>query len=790
VAGTIAFDPRRDAVEQLLEASFGGHVLDARSGRGRHEIRAEHLREAALHLVGKPEATGIRLLRARLRGVLDLRAIDFRQPLRLVDCVTEKAPRLEGARLHELVIAKGDDGWSSELAGLRASGLRLDRDLVLSGTRVSEAHRRSSDFSRTAAVWLTEAQIGGRILAVRTVFDTTADRAIQADRTLVTGDVRFILGFRANAEVRLLGMHIGGSLDLTGATLVPRDGRALDIASCEIGGSVFLINDAADGSRLLVRGRIEAGRSVIGGRLLIRNADLAAPSDGAKNSSYASSDTMEHAVLVAQGLVVHGWAAVEGDTHVHGGIYLHGAELRAGASLTGIQLRNAGELALDLSQGKIGGQFDVERATIEGSMDLSGAVAGGAISLADTRITRPSNGRAIRAVGMRIGGDLWMRRMEIYGGSINLRAARITSGLDAHGAQIVHPGDRSISLRQAQIGGNVALRNGFRSIGVLVLDRVSIGGRLAADDAALAWTPPEPGRVVQEPNPRGCAVDATSATISSGTDLGWSVITGAVDFTDATTSYLADRPTADWPEQTHLDGFRYQRFAPVQLGEAQNWSPAVWDAPSRVAWLYDTGCIDPGPWEQASRVLRENGDFRGSEDMLIGFRRSLRRYRVGRLDRWWNRFADRVIDLCVGYGHRPQRMAWFMAALVLAVVFSLTVLPGPGAMRAASEAGLVYTTSGPAPADEQPAGVDLSELTAAQRVANCGHGAVRCFNPTLYALDTVVPIIDLNQRAAWYPSTDDEGTALEWWLSITTILGWFASTVFVLALARLGSSRA
>jgi hypothetical protein len=89
---------------------------------------------------------------------------------------------------------------------------------------------------------------------------------------------RFLLlhNFTARGELRLIGARIGGSLDLTGASLEsPVTGLALDLGEAVIEGSVFLIDDGS-GRRPLIRGRIDMGRARIGGQFLIRNATLEA----------------------------------------------------------------------------------------------------------------------------------------------------------------------------------------------------------------------------------------------------------------------------------------------------------------------------------------------------------------------------------------------------------------------------------------------------------------------------------------------------------------------------------
>ena len=63
---------------------------------------------------------------------------------------------------------------------------------------------------------------------------------------------------------------------------------------------------------------------------------------------------------------------------------------------------------------------------------------------------------------------------------------------------------------------------------------------------------------------------------------------------------------------------------------------------------------------------------------------------------------------------------------------------------------------------------------------------MRCFNPVLYAVDTVVPLIALDQRATWYPDRFVAGgRVVEWWLNLATVAGWLLSSVFLLSFARL-----
>lgn len=67
---------------------------------------------------------------------------------------------------------------------------------------------------------------------------------------------------------------------------------------------------------------------------------------------------------------------------------------------------------------------------------------------------------------------------------------------------------------------------------------------------------------------------------------------------------------------------------------------------------------------------------------------------------------------------------------------------------------------------------------------SCGDGEVRCFSPVLYAIDTVIPLISLDQRTTWYPDPNAPGGELMLrWPDLATPLGWLLTSIFVLSLA-------
>jgi hypothetical protein len=125
---------------------------------------------------------------------------------------------------------------------------------------------------------------------------------------------------------------------------------------------------------------------------------------------------------------------------------------------------------------------------------------------------------------------------------------------------------------------------------------------------------------------------------------------------------------------------------------------------------------------------------------------------------------------------------WALAVLLLLVVGSLEVPATQAAMRATNGSGAVYSPS------KLLAG-SVPAATGTEKLDSCGDGEVRCFSPVLYAIDTVVPLISLDQRSTWYPDPHPiVGRLMLWWLNLATLLGWVLSSIFVLSLTRLSRS--
>jgi hypothetical protein len=750
---------------ELVAAAREGRVIDGSDGGERARVDADVLRRCCHDLKAQVDPRGIQLRRVAVAGTLDLAGVDLPFPLRFDDCEFDSPLVIDGAQLYDLALT-----GCVRLPGLLANGVRVRRDLDLSRTTVTGAHQTSASTSKRAAIWLCESEIGGRLLCVDTVIEGSGERSIQGDRIRVGGNIRLLHHFTARGEIRLIGANIGGSLDLTGARIESAmTGLALDLGEAVIDGSIFLIDDSI-GRRPELRGRIDMGRARIGGQFLVRNAVLAAGGALPVGSAYSRARG-EGTAVSAPRLSVGAEVTLEGHCQVTGGIDLAMSELSSMSIGPDCSLAAPGHVALDLTNAELLSTFTVgARAHVEGTISLRGAHVRGNVRLRGANLSKPAGNSLLAAQGLKADGEVELQEVHATGGDLAFRGAVIGSWLDAGGAQLHNSRRLTLSLREASIKGSVRLVDGFRSTGQVVLNRASIEGRLVFKDGWFDCPAPN------EFNGRGDAIEAFSATVRSGMDLGWASVSPSVDFSNTQTSSLADDPLT-WPPRFIIGGFTYDRFTLPQGRRTGD----PWDHAARCAWLARQAAYDAGPYEQAARVFRQHGYTSGADQISIAQHQHARQTLTGR-GSLARRALDGAYSLTVAYGYRPGRVLWLLLALLVLVTGSLDIPATQATMRATNPAGQLFSTRGPL-----PDGATQTPGSGPGRSGDaCGNGEVRCFNEVFYAIDTVIPLVTLDQRSTWYPDPHARyGTVMEWWLNTATILGWLLSSIFVLSLARL-----
>jgi hypothetical protein len=206
---------------------------------------------------------------------------------------------------------------------------------------------------------------------------------------------------------------------------------------------------------------------------------------------------------------------------------------------------------------------------------------------------------------------------------------------------------------------------------------------------------------------------------------------GAIVLRDAHISRLIVDPVG-WPEAcpVELGGLTYDRIS------RRSHDTVTWTVRERLDWMarYDPA-FAPGPYDQLAAALRRDGR-EGEARQVLRVRERLRHRAMGRLGAIWGT----VQDATIGFGYRPAR----------ALLWLVAVLAGGSAW---------FALSGP--------------------LAPVKPGETPTWDPVLYTLDLLVPLVDLGHEHAWNPVGPDKAVAV-----LIMAAGWVLATTVVAGASR------
>lgn len=440
---------------------------------------------------------------------------------------------------------------------------------------------------------------------------------------------------------------------------------------------------------------------------------------------------------------------------VFGGIRLLGARIAgdldcSGATLVATRPASVGReestaenAALSLDGATIGGAVFLRATRVQGSVVANSlAVA----KLFDARKLFVCSGQVALDCAV-LGGDVQFRGAAIrtsppyaaspYEHALILTQARIAGSLRL---DELFQADGPIDLSDARINGNLSIRAAlFMGHGefALVAQRMQVEGAFHLDSRTCFG--PQASARAQKESPK--LSDTLTARQTDRLPLLAYVRGAALDLTEATVGSLSDQ-WAHWPRGNRVLGFRYSAIAGATSTRAAWW----------VRWLHlqrDEDLRDltdrsqvsgragfkPQPWDQVMLALRVAGCLRDAEDVAIAKETAAHAF-----DRGLLHGLRRAWGVCAGYGYRPLRLLW---ALPFVYLFS-------GALYSlAASQGVMAPTNGDF--------LDKSEYRHCR--PEYGGNWSRCalapaypdFYPWTYALQMLLPAIELRQSKDWAP---------------------------------------
>jgi len=703
-------------------------------------IRAGVLRQLLVGQQWPVHARGVRLRGLRISGHLNLEAATLRCPLQLTDCYLDDPDPV--VLYHAIVSLLTLNGC--HLAGLEGDSLTVTKDLDLTGSTF------------TGPLRLPSAEIAGSLICTGARLRAGADGSALAASEMKAGDdVLLDGGFTADGGIDLVDAEITGSLTCTGARLgASPGGSALAADRIKVGKTMSLDRVSARAGALRL-----AGANIVG-RLDCRGAELAGvDDDGSALVAYRMKAGDD--VLLGDGFTADGGIDLV-DAEIAGSLTCTGAQLAASRDGRALAASRMKARNVRLNGSDAAGAMQLF--TADGTIDLTGADIGDLnctdAYLRATDIPGHTKGYALYADGTKVGGNVNLgQKLSKFTatGAILLSGADITGELILNSAFLIGTDGKNNALYadEVKINGNVDL-TGIFAAGAVSLKSATVGGSLRLRPKKLA------GSEYKMDKDR-IALDASGAKIAQ--ELEWepeAQVFGLVILEHATVGRLTDNwtgarsETGFWPPngQLRLDGLTYMTIGgdnTADLSQRLDWIRSQYSIPQD-----GTTSFAAQPYEVLANFYQRAGQDTEARAAALARRRDLRRF--GHLT-WYRVALNWLLDKTIQYGYQTWR-----AVLALAVVYAAAVAIF---WIAQHHGNLIVPVMATASGHQPPP------------VGQCTNG-YPCFYPVGYAIDTVIPIINVHQATYWGPNGNATwGRALVAFTWVSTVLGWVLATLAV-----------
>ena len=432
------------------------------------------------------------------------------------------------------------------------------------------------------------------------------------------------------------------------------------------------------------------------------------------------------------------------------------------------------------------GTISLRGAVMSGGLLVEGGCIGGNLDCTGVVIDAPKD-HAIQAEDL-VASSVLLRGAVIKG-SIRLSGARLSADVDAFNLRVACDGKPAIDAGAIETRGSVVLR-AARVEGTLRLVSARISSDLILQDALLT-------------NPGQAALQLNNADIVGVMMLnGRAKVSGVLDLTGTTIGTIHDTIAA-WPQPGDLllNRCQYQAIfeGPVDARTRIGW--LALQTPER--WGED---FWPQPYEHLAKVFRDLGHDEHARSVLIAKERLQRRARRERApNRVW-RFllgaTDGLLAVTLLYGRQPLLVFvwlfffWLLGAGVFHHAESMrAIMPNsPVVLRSLewtlcglerSESRFLITTR-----------QDMNGLAAAgQAQLDCFKNQFEAagyptFNPWMFSLETLFPILEIGQKAFWrLNSSAPGGAAVMGFFYFQSLIGWALSLLAVAGFSGLVKSR-
>lgn len=420
-----------------------------------------------------------------------------------------------------------------------------------------------------------------------------------------------------------------------------------------------------------------------------------------------------------------------------------------------------------------------EGATIKGNVFLRNLKSNGEVSFADAEIGRQlscsgaelngGEGKALNAQGATVRAGVYLKGLKSLG-KISFCDAQIGGQFSCEGAEIRGWEGEALDARGSKIKEDVVLRQ-LRSFGEVSFSDAEISGCLLCEDAWFNC-------------PDGYAFDGSSMTVKDAfVWRGVNSVSGTVNLCNGRIGEMTDDESS-WmlASKFILVGMSYNNLVgPLSL-------------PFRMVWL-KSGLrgrkFDSQSYEQLAKIYAKQGHYSEARDVLIEMeiegrkaaRVDIRRISGARISYLATPIqavlfttTDWILSLFVASKYKPWLKLFWLAAMIsiMSPVAQLTwnagdFAPNSAVVLTSAEWRAVAEGSKRLPASKTPA-IEWADVEGQD---------YETFFAFAYAVDVVVPVLDLGQTNAWAPSParGDWGTFLFYLQKLFAVLGWAVTAI-------------
>jgi hypothetical protein len=475
--------------------------------------------------------------------------------------------------------------------------------------------------------------------------------------------------------------------------------------------------------------------------------------------------------LILERIVVGGNVVLD-RIESRGTVSLSGAEIGGQVTCVDGVLDGAGALALSLQGVSVTDAVFLSRSSFRGGISLVGARITGQLNCKET-VLEGSEEILLNSQHAKIGASVFLNALSARG-QISFNGAEINGSFHCQDISVTCKTVLALDLERVTITGSLFL-NGAKIYGMLSLSATEVGTNCSFEGATIEAT-------------KGYALNAQNLKVEGG--LYWrklSSIRGRVEFASASFRQLVD-DKASWEMAVDagMVGSTYEAvFGPTELE-------------FRMVWLRQTANIEasfhPQPYQQLAKFYRETGHRYEAREILVAKeieqRKATRkaiRERKARSESWMqpdvlttvNLIMDTGSRFVAGYGYKPLRSLAWIGGLVFTMMCAAQLTWNAGDF--APNSAVILTSQ-----DWKTIADGPSQNPAAEWSDTHAPGQdYETFYSFAYALDVVVPVLDLGQTDAWAPSParGDWGYWMFYAQKIFIVLGWVVTAIAAAAIS-------